>query len=841
MPTSYPHRLPVTLRPYRLGLRWLRRELSGGEVRVMAWALIIAVGALTAVGFSTDRVAQTLRLGAAELLAADLLIASSNPIDPAWGGRAVRHGLATARTLSFRSMLGTADRFELAEVKAVSEGYPLRGRLEVAATPFGPAHPIAAIPSPGTVWLDARLLSALGLRVGETVQLGAAQFTVAKILAFEPDRGGELFHIAPRLLMHIDDVDRTELLQPASRVTHRLLLAGDTSAIASFRTIVARELRPGERIQGTAEASPQLRSALNRASQYLGLASITSVLMGGVAVALAARRYATRHADSVAILRSLGASSRLVIQVFVAQILALGLLASLAGCALGLAGETVLSHLFARLIGGALPSPSWRPVGTGLAVGLGMLLVFALPPLLKLRTVPPIRVLHRNVGYFPAPLYGSYAGAILLLGALGYRIGLEPSVASAVLGGTLAVLLLLAVSARLLVKGLGRLRGRVGIAWRFGLANVARRPEESVLQIVSLGIGMLVLQVLTFVRTDLLLSWQAQLPADAPNFFLLNIQPADVAAVKRHLARHGVSPPSLYPMARGRLRQINDRTIAPAQYSNPRAKRLATRDFSLSWSERLQPRNQVVQGEWWGESDRGVPAFSVEQGLASTLGIRLGDALTFDVAGQSVQGRVKSLRSVAWDSFQVNFFVLLPAGVLDHFPATYLTSLYLPASEKPVLGDLVQAFPGITVLDVAALLDKARSLVTQATSAVQYVSLFAVVAGLGVLYAAVQATLDERKLETAILRALGASRSTVILGVLSEFVTLGLLAGLVATLGATALSQWLGHTVFELDVHLDPRLGILGILGSAAGAGLASFLGTREVLATPPTATLRAT
>lgn len=840
MPKSFHSRLSATLSPYRLGLRLLRHELAAGELRVMAAALVIAVGALTAVGFSTDRVAQAMRLGAAELLASDLLLASSNPIDPQWSREAHRQGLATARTLSFRSMLAHSDQFQLAEIKAVSEGYPLRGRLEVAKTSFEAPRPTQAIPSPGSVWVDGRLLSALGLRVGQTVQVGAAQLTVAEILAFEPDRGGELFHIAPRVLMHIADVAQTELVQPASRVTHRLLLAGDAAAIASFRKKLAGALQPGERIQGTDEASPPLRTALSRASQYLGLASITSVLIAGIAVALAARRYATRHADSVAILRSLGASRRWVTQVFVLQLLVLGLLAGVAGCALGFAGEAVLSNLFAGLVIGDLPPPSWKPIPIGLAVGIGTLLGFALPPLLKLRTISPVQVLHRNVGYFPATMRASYAGALLLLVALGYQLGLEPKLAGYVLGGSVAVLILLVVSARLLVKGLTGLRSRVGIAWRFGLANIARRPQESVLQIVALGVGLLVLLVLTFIRSDLLSNWQTQFPADAPNFFLLNVQPDEVNAVQHHLAQHGLSPPTLYPMVRGRLRQINGQPIAATQYSDPRAKRLATRDFNLSWSEQVQAGNQVVQGQWWNASTHRMPAFSVEQGLAETLGMRFGDRLIFDVAGQSIEGPVTSLRSVAWDSFQVNFFVLLPPGVLNGFPATYITSLHLPASQRQVLGNLVQAFPGITVLDVDALLEKARSIVEQAISAVQYVFLFTLFAGLGVLYAAVQATLDERKIEAALLRALGASRTKVMLGVLSEFVMLGLLAGLVATLGATVLSQWLASAVFQLDLHLDPWLGIVGILGGAAGAGLAGLLGTRSVLAVSPIASLRA-
>jgi putative ABC transport system permease protein len=806
----------------------------------MAAALVIAVGTVTAVGFSTDRVAQAMRLGATELLASDLLIASSNPIDPAWGRRARLHGLTTTRTLSFRSMTASADRFQLVEVKAVSPGYPLRGRLEVAETPFGLAHPTREIPSPGTVWVDGRLLSALGLRVGQTVQLGAAQFTVTKILAFEPDRGGELFHIAPRLLMHLADVPRTELVQPASRVTHRLLLAGNASAIARFRELLAGALQPGERIRGIDEASPQLRAALDRASQYLGLASLTSVLIAGVGLALAARRYAARHADSVAILRSLGASRRWLTQVFAAQVLALGLLASLAGCALGFAGEAVLSNLFAGLVFGDLPPPSWKSIPIGLATGLGTLLGFALPPLLKLRAIAPVLVLQQNADDFRPPIGASYAGVILLLVGLGYQLGLEPSLAGSVLGGTMAVTILLALSARLLVKGLTGFRRRVGVAWRFGLANVARRPQESVLQITVLGVGMLVLLVLTFVRTDLLSAWQTRLPFDAPNFFLINVQPDTVDAVKRHLAQHGLSPPALYPMVRGRLRQINGRSIVPDEYPDPRAKRLATRDFNLSWSDRLQTSNQVVQGQWWTKSDRGVPAFSVDQGLAETLGIRVGDTLSFDVAGQSVGGEVVSLRSVAWDTFQVNFFVLLPPGVLNDAPATYISSFYLPPSQRRVLRDLVRAFSGITVLDVDALLEKARSIVAQAVSAVGYVFLFTLFAGVSVLFAAIQATLDERKVEAAILRTLGAGRNQVILGVLSEFVILGLLAGFVATLGATALSAWLARAVFELDTHLDPWLGLVGILGGAAGTGLAGFLGTRSVLATPPSASLRA-
>ena len=842
MRSTSQHRIALIAHAFRLALRLLRRELRAGELRVLMAALLIAIGALTAVAFFTDRVAQALHYGAAELLAADLALSSSNPIDPAWAARAENQGLATASTLSFRSMLVKGERFQLVEVKAVSKGYPLRGQLEVAEAALAPPRGTQAIPARGTVWVDGQLLEMLGLRVGERVKLGAVDFQVARVLTFEPDRGGELFQLAPRLLMSLDDVAATRLVQPGSRVTYRLLLAGDAQAITVFRSLLSAALRPSEQLQGIDDARPELRTALNRTRQFLGLAAIASVLIAVVAVALAAKRYATRHIESVGILRCLGARSELLAATYFLQVLLLGLGASLAGCALGLLAQVGLADLLSGLLFARLPPPSWQPLAVGLTTGIGTLLGFALPPLLRLKTVAPIQVLRRELTPVTWPMRGPYAAALLtLLALLSYQLGIEATLAGYVLGGVAAVLALLAGSAQILVTALSRLRGRVGVAWRFGLANLARRPQQSVLQAVALGIGLLLLLVLTFVRSDLLTSWQRQLPADTPNFFLLNVQPRETEAVQRFLAARGLRGSTFYPMVRGRLTAVNGEPVAPEQYADPRAKRLVARDFNLSWSKQVPHGNRLVAGQWWRLGTHRQPIFSVEQGLAKTLGLQLADTLTFEVAGQPIEGPVGNLRAVVWDSFEVNFFVVTPPGILEALPTTYITSFYLPAQRREVLRELVAAFPGITVVDVDALLGKVRSIIEQAARAVQYGFPFTLLAGMAVLFAAFQTTLDERRFEAAVLRALGASRAQIVLALLSEFLALGLLAGVIAALGASLLGHWLATEVFDLSFRPDPRMWAVGVCGGAVGAAAAGLLGTRTVLSTPPLASLRTT
>ncbi len=823
-----------------MALRALHRDWRAGELRVLAVALVIAVASVAAVGFFTDRIEQAMERKASELLGADLAVSAAHPLAPALAEGARQRGVLTAEVLRFRSVVVSGDRTQLAEVKAVSSGYPLRGVLQISDQPFGPVRTATAIPEPGQVWLDARLLQALGLQVGDAVSLGARTLQIAQVLEDEPDRAGDLFSLAPRSLLNLTDIPSTELVQRGSRVEYRLLLAGEPVALQDFKTWAQPVLQPGEKLQGVREARAELATALDRAQRFLHLAALMSVILAGVGVAIAARRFAARHWDSVAIMRCVGATQPLIVRLFVLELLLLAAFAGMVGVVAGYLTQYGLSGALGELLSRTeLPPPSGWPLLPALLTGFITLLGFGLPPLLKLREVPPLRVLRRDLGPVDLNVFALYGPAVLAtVGLLAWQAG-EWRLALVVCAGVAGTVSVLALAAGGLVKALSLLRGRVGVAWRFGLANIARRGPGSAVQVVALGLGLMALLVLTLVRTDLLASWRASLPADAPNHFLINIQPGDVAAVTDFLRTRGLQGVELLPMVRGRLQAINGRAVGPDDYQEARAKRLVEREFNLSWADRLQADNRILAGRWWSAVDHGQGVASVEQGLAETLGIALGDTLRFQVAGQVLDAQVVSLRRVEWDSFRVNFFVVFPPGVLEPYPATWITSFHLPPERKPLLAELVRQHPSVTVLDVEALMAKVREIMDRVIAAVEYVFLFTLAAGLVVLYAAIQATQDERRFESAVLRTLGARRAVVRESLLAEFVTLGLLAGVLAAAAATVLSVVLAVQVFDFPYRWNGWIWLMGAGAGVVGVGLAGWIGARSALNQPPWRGLR--
>jgi putative ABC transport system permease protein len=827
---------------FRFALRLLLRDWRAGEIRVLALAVVIAVGSMTSVGFFTDRIQGAMQAQTGELLGGDLVITSNTAPAAVWQERARALDLHSAATLTFPSVVLAGDRTQLIEVKAVAGGYPLRGKLRVALSAYGKEMETDSIPERGTVWLDAHAIDALGLVTGDMLSLGSAEFRVTRVLTVEPDRGGSFFSIAPRLLMNIADVPDTGLLGPASRVSYRLLLSGRRDNLARYRASLAPTLRPGQRFLDVSDARPELRTALERARRFLGLAALLSVVLAGVAVATATRRYVTRHLDSSALLRCFGASQGAITRLFGIQMLALGLAASLVGCLAGFAAQEVLAGLLAGLISGKLPAPSFWPVVAGVLAGMITLAGFSLPELMRLQHVPPQRVLRRDIGPLPVRSISLYGGAFLAMGVLLLWQAGDMALASWVVAGIAVTLAFLAVSALVLVKMLGLLRRRAGVAWRYGLANVARRARSSVMQVVAFGLGIMALLLLSLVRGDLLAAWQRTLPQDAPNQFLINILPEQVGALREFLAGRtagdGVSA-ALHPMIRGRLVAVNGRAVMPEDYADDRARRLIEREFNLSWSDTLSPDNRIVAGHWWGTARRGARELSVEQGLAQTLGLKLGDEMTYRIADREVRATITSLRSVAWDSFRVNFFVVMPPGVLEEYPATYITSFYLPPGTRDMPGSLVRQFPNVTVIDIDAIMGRVRDIMRRVNLSVEYVFLFTLLAGLSVLYAAIQSTRDERVYESALLRTLGASRRQLLAGLVSEFVVIGLIAGALAALAAGIAGHIIATQLFHLDYASSPWLWLAGPLGGAVCVGVFGVWGTRFTLNQPPLRVLR--
>lgn len=815
----------------RLALRLLRQDLVSGELRLLGLALVIAVAATSAVSFFTDRVQQALEQQGAALIAADLAVGHGEPLPATLAAEARARGLRTARWMSFPSVIFNGERPVLVQVKGVDGGYPLRGELRVRPAGAARAETVHGPPPAGQVWLEPRLLTLLGRQPGDDIPLGRLTLHIAGTLVQEPDRGGSLFQLAPRVLVDIAALPDSGLLGPASRVKHRLLVAGPPAAVAGYRRWLQGRLPAGAQLYDLHNARPELRSALERGSHFLNLAALTASLLAGAALAISSRGFIRRQSDAAALMRSLGASAALVLRIFLVRLLLLTLAASLLGGLLGLLAQQGLVVLVGSWFVDGLPPPGAHAWGVGLALGLGLMLGFALPPLLGLSRIPPLRVLRRDLAVrHGRPLSWLLAGAALAA-LVTWQAG-DAALAGRLLGGLAAALLLFYGSARLLLQLARHGLPRLGGSWRAGGAALSRHATMTTLQLAAFGLAITVLLVLAIVRGDLLDTWQRSLPPDTPDHFLINIQPQEVAPLHALLASHGLAQAGLHPMVRGRLLAINDRPVQPRDYTEPRARRLAAREFNLSLGTTLQPDNRIVAGRWWGPA--GSPdGLSVEQGLADTLGIRLGDRLRFGIAGDSVTGRVTSLRSVRWDSFNANFFVIATPQLLAGQPATYISSFHL-GNREAVLAGLAREFPGVSVLDVQALLDQVRQVIARGAQAVQAVFAFTLLTALVLMLAAMQTQRAERARETGLLRTLGASRRQLLGAAAVEFVGLGVLAGLLGALMASLIGWLLARQVFELAWLPDWRLWLGGPLIGALAVGGTGLWASRRLLDVGP-------
>jgi putative ABC transport system permease protein len=835
------------IRTLRLALRLLRRDWKAGELRVLIAALVLAVGSVGTVGFFADRVKGALTTQANLLLGADLLISGDRPLPPSYAVDAQQRGLVTTPVIRFNSMVpppaGAAGEASavLSDVKAVSTGYPLRGTITLGDPARPEGKPTREIPKPGEAWPDFRLAARLGVKLGDKISVGESTLTVTAIVQQEPEVAGVVFALGPKLLLNLDDVPGTNLLQPGNRATYRLLVADRANAgtLEAYRTYLATEIKPGQRVETVRDLRPEVRQTLDRAEKFIGLAALVAVLLAAVAVALAASRYLRRHLDAAAMLRCFGASVGQTLALFFVQFLVLGILACSVGVLVALAGQQLLVALLAAVLASELPTPSWIPGATSFATGVLLLFGFALPPLVALAKVPPLRVLRRDL---PRPraggllVYGLGAATIALLIAFQAR---EAQAGLIMVGGVAGLLLVAALSAWGLLVLLKRLPQR-GVTWRFGLANLRRRPFASSLQIGALALGLMALLLLTVVRGDLLRNWRASLPPDAPNQFLINVMPDQVADARAELKR-GIGADVLFrPMVRGRLVEVNGAEVDTKKFTDTRARRLAEREFNLSWTQELPKGNQVASGTFWTASTPPADAgMSLEDGIAETLGVKLGDTLTFDIAGNKVSARVTSLRKVDWDSFRVNFFALFPPGPLDNMPATYIAAFRAPEGNNAWLPSLVQKNPNILAIDIGEIVRQIQGIMDHVSRAVEFVFLFTLAGGLLVLQAAIAATQDERKFDAAILRTLGASQKQLTTAALAEFILLGALAGLVAAAGATATGWALADRVFKIPFEANPLVWVYGLLGGAIAVTLAGWLGTRATTRQPPLAVLR--
>ena len=829
----------------RLGWRTLLRDLRAGELRLLMVAVTLAVAALTSVGFFADRLQGGLQRDALQLLGGDVVVASDNPTPQAFVDKAQALGLQTVGTMGFPTMGRASDAqggaSKLVALKSVAAGYPLRGTLKVADAPGAAEQATRDIPAPGEVWVDAPLLDALGLAMGDQLLLGDAQLRIARIIVIEPDRGAGFMSFAPRVMLNAADVPATGLVQPASRITYRFAVAGQPAAVKAFSEWAAEEVKKPDvravRVESLESGRPEMRQTLDRAQKFLSLVALLAALLSAVAVALAARGFAADHLDASAMLRVLGQSQRTIAGAYTTEFALIGVFASALGVAVGYLVHNVFVLLLSGLVESALPAPSLWPVAFGLGMGLTLLLAFGLPPVLQLAQVPPLRVIRRDVGGLkPASL------AVLCVGVAGFAalllaVSSDLKLGLIAVGGFAGAVALFAglswVAVKLLRKSVNETTAPRWLV--LATRQISARPAYAVVQVSSLAVGLLALVLLVLLRTDLISSWRQATPPDAPNRFVINVMPEQADDFQKTLQTNGVAKYDWYPMIRGRLLAVNGQPVGPDNYTEDRAKRLVDREFNLSTAVQQPPHNQIVAGRWT-ENEAG--AVSVEESIAETLGLKLGDRLLFDIGGVQNEARITSLRKVDWGSMRANFFVMYPVQQLEGVAITYLAAYRAPEVQG-FDNALVRQFPNITNVDMASTINQVQRVLDQVIRAVEFLFAFTLAAGLVVLFAAVTATREERAREFAIMRAVGARASLLRQVQRAELVGVGLLAGFLASAVAVGVGWGLARYVFDFAWTASPWVPLGGALAGAVLALMAGWWGLREVLRRPVVETLR--
>ncbi|MEA9975852.1 MULTISPECIES: ABC transporter permease [unclassified Pseudomonas] len=833
-------RLPL-LRLLSLATRQLLRDARAGELRVLFFALLIAVAASTAIGYFGARLNGAMLLRATEFLGADLILEGTSPALPAQieAGKTLK--LDHAQVIEFSSVIATDAGIQLASVKAVDDEYPLRGELKSAAAPYQAEKP-GSRPQPGEAWAESRMFAALNLKVGDNIDVGSKTLRLSRVLTYEPDRAGNFYSLTPRVMINLADLAATGVVQPGSRVSYKELWSGSYNSLEVYRQQITSGLAPNQRLLDARDGNRQIGGALGKAERYLNMASLVAVLLSGVAVALSAARFAARRFDASALLRCLGLSRNEALVLFSLQLAILGLLASLSGALLGWLAQLGLFALLQDLLPTDVPPGGVLPAIAGIGTGLVALAGFALPPLAALGRVPPLRVLRRDMLPIPASSWLVYGAALLALGLIMWRLSLDLILTFALLGGGIITAVLLGAALLLALQSLRRLLAGASLPWRLGLGQLLRHPLAAAGQTLAFGLILLSMALIALLRGELLDTWQNQLPKDAPNYFVLNILPADKDNFTQRIAGLSTHASPLYPIIPGRLVSINEEPVRNIVSKDSRGENATERDLSLTWAAELPQGNSLSAGTWWTAdgnvaADK-IPGVSVESKLAESLKLKLGDHMSFVVGGMTREAQVTSLRDVSWDNFQPNFFMIFQPGTLQDLPTTYLTSFYLAPGNDQQIVELSRAFPAVTILQVEALLEQLRSILAQVTIAVEYVLLFVLAAGLAVLFSGLQATLDERIRQGALLRALGAERALLIKARRIEFGLLGAASGVLAALGCELVSFALYRYAFSLQWHPHAWLLLLPVIGAALVGGAGVF-GTRRALNVSPLTVLR--
>ena len=821
-----------------LSWRLLAREWRSGELGILLAALVLAVSVVVGVSSFVDRLQSALLSESARFLAADMVVVSRTPIPEEWIDQAEQMTLQTSLGVGFPSMaVADADHMALVSVKAVSAGYPLRGELLWSDEAYGDILRDGAIPEQGEVWLAPRLFALLGLTTGDTLMVGEASLTVTGAVRGEPDATTAVFGFGPRLLMNTLDIPSTGVVQPGSRVGYRLLLSGTRDRVSEYEAWVSPLLGQGQRLDSVEGSQPRIGDTLDRARGFLLLAGSLAVVLAAAAITLASRRFGERHTQYVAILKSLGAQSHDISRLYATSLGLMGAAGTSMGCLLG----WILQEAFIRLLGSLLPvtpgAAGVEPVLIGAVTAMVCILFFAWPPLRRLGEASPLRVLRADIGMHEAQRPQDFLfGGLSIIGLMWWYSG-SVAVTLAVVSGLAVVMGLGFLAARGLLSGGRRVGGFAGSIWRVALAGLQRRGRANALQMVIFAMAIMLMLLLSVVRSSLIGQWQAQLPADAPNHFLLNLAPEERPVLEQFFTQRGVATETLYPMTRGRIFSVNAETLPEWEEAEgedaPRQ-----REANFTWSDELPTGNMLVAGDWWEPEDT-TSWVSLEEDFAAGIGASVGDRLSMRIGADTFDAEVRSIRKVDWQSMRPNFFVVFPRAVLERYPGMYMTSFRLLPTQKPLLNELVRELPTVTVIELDIVIKEMRSVVDQVARALELVLAVILVAGSLVLISGVRSSLDARLKESALMRALGA-RQRLVLGTLwIEFLVLGGLAGALASVGAEVAAWGLQTRVF--DMNWAPTV-TMWWLGPTVGAVIVGALGVwscRRVVRVPPIQLLR--
>ena len=834
---------------WRLAARSLKRDLRAADVRALFVALVLAVAASTMIAFFLDRLERGLERQAGQMLGGDLVLEQRDPFPEELRNTLEQAGFTLSDQVDLVSMISQGERFQPASLKAVDDVYPHYGVSHVDRG--SGVEQIASGPPAGEAWADPRLAELIEIEIGDRVQVGQTELTISGIIEREADQSAGFGNFNPRLMLNTADLEATGLVQPGSRIEFELLAAGPPTALDQVQGLLAQLRRDGVEVRDVRVDRPQLGNALQRAESYLGLAGLAAVLLAGVAVAMSPRRYVERHLDTAALLRCFGASQYQLVTIFSLQLIGLALMASLIGALLGLVGQAVLLWLLTSFLPMTLPPPGIMPLWLGIFTALAVLVGFAGPTLLRIKQVSALKVLRRELDPLPPAAWLVVGVASIVFGGLLWLYsGSFPLALALLVGGSALLALLWGVSSLLLnglLRAVQRLKG--GGEWvqafRLGGRQLARRKQAGLGQLLAFSVTFFAMAMIVLVRGDLLTTWQDQLPEDTPNYFAINIQPGERDAFEQAVAPRVDTQSTLYPMVRGRITEINGQAPRDAVPADARGDNSLRRELNLTWQSELPEGNQVVAGQWFTpesepegwmsevdatpSSDSETVPISVEDGLAERLGLGLGDEITFAVGSDSITTRIESLRSLNWDSFNPNFFVIFPPGVLESFGHSFITAFHLPDEEQGLVRELVSDFPGVSLLNVDAILGQVRDVLTQVTRAVELVLILVLLAGVSVLYAALTASRPVRAHESGLLRVFGAGNRMISRVQGAEYALLGFASGLLgavlAELATAALYlYWLDLTPrLHLGLWLALPIGgalLIGIIGHALSYSL---------------------